>query len=338
MFLLQFQSQALISAFLSAYNFAFFHNNLSNLLLIARIDAKKENDIFKTNISELKQSQTIVEVIDMFFEQRRTIILELLQDRGGVSLGELVEMFDISPATVRRDLSDMEKQGLLKRTHGGAVNTATSAFERDYSEEQKSQTEEKKSIARVVAQMVNDEESVMLDSGTTIDQIAVALADRKITIITNSATIPPELPDFLPEVYKAGGLYRAMTKSIVGPQAERFIQSFRPDKVFIAANGISENLVTTPHISEGSVKEAMIASAKEKYLVVDHTKFGQEYLSVFAKASEFDAIITDSGIDEATIKFYQSRSIPIITEENFKNRKGMGEILWSRQASCDQSI
>jgi len=232
-------------------------------------------------------------------------------------------MFGISAATVRRDLSDLEEQGLLKRTHGGAVSISRSVFERDYKEGQKSQIEEKKSIARVVAKIISDGESILLDSGTTTDQIAMELANRNVTIITNSDTIPPEGINFSPVVYKAGGLYRAVTKSIVGPQAEKFIQGFRSDKAFIAANGISGMEVTTPHISEGTIKEVMIASAKEKYLIVDHTKFGQVYLSVFANVREFDAIITDSKIDKKIVEYYQSHLIPVLTEDTYHKSKGM---------------
>lgn len=253
----------------------------------------------------------------MFSEQRQSMIIDLIRSNGSVSLGELIASFGVSEATVRRDLSELEKRGLLKRTHGGAMSSSDSVFERDYREEAVVNTEEKKSIARVVASLVNDGDSVLLDSGTTTEQIATLLAGRNITIITNSATIPPDISDFIPEVYKAGGLYRSWTKSIVGPEAERFIRSLHPDKAFIATNGVNLNCVSTPHISEASIKQAMIDASRKKYLVADHTKFGKEYLMMFSKAEQFDGIITDDKLDGETVEYYRSRSIPVITENNY---------------------
>jgi len=253
----------------------------------------------------------------MFSEQRQAAILERLNQNGSVSLGELIGALSVSEATVRRDLSELEARGMLRRTHGGAVSMANSLSERDYGEAEASNVSEKCSIALVAASLVNDGDTVLLDSGTTTHQIALSLAGRDITIITNSITIPPEGVDFKPVLYLAGGLCRLNTKSTVGPNAEAFIRSLRPDKAFIAANGILKDEFFTPHLSESEIKRSMIAVAKEKYLVADHTKFGKSYLSAVAEVSQFDAIITDDNISDETANYYRSRHIPVLSEKNY---------------------
>ncbi len=251
----------------------------------------------------------------MFLEQRQAHIVELLEANGSVSLNELAGRFGISGATVRRDLSDLEKKGLLKRTYGGAVRISSILFERDYREEQQSNAREKEAIAQAVAQLIKDGDAIILDSGTTTEKVASALHDRDITIITNSATIPADsqAQSFRPTLYKAGGLYRANTRSIVGSEAERFIRALRPDKAIIGINAIKGDELTTPHVSERDIKRAMIDVSKEKYLVVDHTKFGRESLSVVANIREFDAIITDAGVPADVVAYYHSLGIQVIT-------------------------
>ena len=142
-------------------------------------------------------------------------------------------------------------------------------------------------------------DTVLLDAGTTTVEIARLLADKNITIITNSAIITSE--DIhgkgTIEIYSTGGLFRPTTKSLVGPAAEHFLRQIRPDKAFIAANGITlESGATTAHASEASIKNTMIGISKEAYLVVDHSKFGKEYFSVIAPAKAFTGIITDDAL------------------------------------------
>lgn len=248
----------------------------------------------------------------MLQEQRRAIILDIVDKQGIASIADLVGTLGASVATVRRDLTEMASSGMIRRTHGGALSASASRFERSYDEADVLHVEAKREIARTVADLVTDGDTVLLDSGTTTEQIARALADRDVTIITNSAAIPPLDLNFAPTLHFTGGMYRAAARSSVGPQAESAIRSMRPDKAFIAANGVYGDQVMTPDISEASVKRVMLEVSRQKFLVVDHTKFGQRCLAAVAPVQEFDAIITDSALPVETRNFYRSIFVPVI--------------------------
>ena len=125
----------------------------------------------------------------MFSEQRKTEILNLLNERGSVSVGELMETFSVSEATVRRDLTELESMGRLRRTHGGAVPRNMSLYESSYAESKLVNVESKMSIARACERLVRDNHTVLLDSGTTTFEIAKQLRHKNITLVTNSVTV-----------------------------------------------------------------------------------------------------------------------------------------------------
>lgn len=266
----------------------------------------------------------------MFAEQRKSIILDMLKLKGSVSLTELTELFEVSEATIRRDLTELEKRNQLQRTHGGAVSTDLSIFEAGYLEKEQEYLEEKQQIAEIAAALVNDGDTVLLDSGTTTFEIARAVRNKKITLITNSATIIADVagaPDCNMELICTGGVYRANTRSFIGPDAENFIRNMVPDKVFIAANGFSTRYgATTPNLTEASIKRAMIEAGKEVYLAVDSGKIGKDYFSVIAKPETFHGIVTDTGMDALTISTLRSIGISVINDASYhitKNREEM---------------
>lgn len=256
----------------------------------------------------------------MFAEERKSIILDMLKDKGSVALPDLMERFDVSEATVRRDLTELDKAGMLYRTHGGAVSVGLSVFEEGYAEKEFEYLEEKLSIAKICADMINDGDTVLLDSGTTTFEIFKAIRNKKITLITNSATIISafqEINDTTMNLVCTGGTYRSNFRSFIGYDAEMFIRSIIPDKVFLAANGFSaQNGATTPSMTESSIKKAMVDAGKKVYLVADSSKDKKNYFSVIARPEIFDGIITDIGISSETIADFSRIGVPIITEGN----------------------
>lgn len=255
----------------------------------------------------------------MFIEQRKSLILEELNNNGSVALNDLISMLGVSQATVRRDLTELERSGLLRRTHGGAVPTDIAILEAGYAEKENVNLEEKRSIAKLCASMVVEGDTVMLDSGTTTFEIARALRHKKITIITNSATIISDYINYTDspvELVCTGGIFRQNFRCFVGSETENFIRRIIPDKVFIAANGFSvSHGASTPMLVEASVKRAMVGAGKSTYLVVDSSKMGNDYLSVIAPPEAFDGIITDSRIDKATVQELLDRGLEVITEK-----------------------
>lgn len=252
----------------------------------------------------------------MFSQERHNKILELLATNGSVNVSELIDLFSVSEATVRRDLTILAKEGRVKRTHGGAIKADLSGYEAVYSESERENISQKRKIATICAGMVNENETIFLDSGTTTFEIARLLRDREITIITNSTTI---VADYVENGSKAngfistGGIVRADFRAFVGHNAESMVRSFLPDKTFVSANGFSvAHGATTPSLQEASIKKAMIESGKKVYLVVDSSKANKEFLTVIAPLRAFDAIITDDEIDREILKQLESEGITVI--------------------------
>lgn len=254
----------------------------------------------------------------MFSEQRKTEILKMLEEHGSVSLGELMEEFSVSEATVRRDLTELETLGRLRRTHGGAVPRNMSLYESSYAESRLVNVESKLSIARACERLVRDNHTVLLDSGTTTFEIAKLLRHKSITLVTNSVTVVAEFVEngagninFM----STGGQVRPSFRAFVGPIAEECVRRLVPDITFISANGFSlERGASTPDVSEAGMKRAMLACSKQAYLVIDSAKEDNDYFSVIAELRAFDGIVTDSGISDKTREKLQKSGIRVITE------------------------
>lgn len=254
----------------------------------------------------------------MFAEQRKSIIIDLINQNGSVSLNKLVELLGVSKATIRRDLTELEQANYLQRTHGGAVSSDLSVFEADYSEKELEFLEEKRHIAKIAAELINEGDTVLLDSGTTTFEIARAIRNKKITLITNSATIIADMmhaKDCKMEIVSTGGIFRTNFRAFIGTSAEDFIRNIVPDKVFIGANGFSvKRGATTPNMTEASIKRVMIASGKKVFLAADSSKVNKDYLSIIARPNEFEGIITDKKIDDLAAQEFRAAGVPVLTD------------------------
>lgn len=250
----------------------------------------------------------------MFAEERKAKILEILNTSYRIQVNDLTEALQVSESTIRRDLQDLEQEGLLKRTHGGAVKLENTSFEPTMNEKELTNIEEKIEIGKKAAAFIEDNDTVILDAGTTTLQIAKNIQARNVTVLTNSMLIALELLNNKEvEVIIAGGYARREIVSIVGPITDKIIQSLRVDKAFIGTNGITiEDGCTTPNVDEAHTKSIMIQSAKEIYIVADHSKFGTVSFARIARLDEIDGIITDEGIDQNILEKYQSKNIQII--------------------------
>ena len=249
----------------------------------------------------------------MFAEERRFKIAQIIQSGQSVKVAELSRTFEVSEATIRRDLVELENSGHIVRTHGGAVGSITTNFEPSFSEKQERHLEEKEYIGKIAASYINDGETVILDSGTTTQFIAKYITAKNITIITNSTNLANELSHRQDiEVIITGGSVRPLTRAMVGPIAEATLRQFRVDKAFVGANGISiKSGVTTPNYMEACTKRAMVEVAKEVFLAADSSKFGEISFSLIAQVSKFNYIITDKMPED--VRFYRDLGVEIVT-------------------------
>ncbi|NLM04961.1 MAG: DeoR/GlpR transcriptional regulator [Clostridiales bacterium] len=250
----------------------------------------------------------------MFAEERRLKIAEMINRGDSVKVAQLSREFGVSESTIRRDLNELEKFGLITRTHGGAVSTQINKLEATFNEKQDKYLEEKQKIGKIAAQQIQDGDTIIIDSGTTTWHIAKYIEAKNITIITNSIALANELSNREDiQLINTGGIIRSNTKAQVGSIAEKTIRQFRVDKTFIGANGVSlKSGITTPTLQEAEVKQAMIDVANKVYLLVDESKFEQVYFSWICDMEDMDYIITNRERPEDEMVQYKSLGVNIL--------------------------
>ncbi|MBY6275638.1 DeoR/GlpR family DNA-binding transcription regulator [Symbiobacterium thermophilum] len=254
----------------------------------------------------------------MFPEERKRRIIERVRSGAAVTVQDLAQVFGVSESTIRRDLRELEREGLLERTHGGAVPADPTLTEPSYAEKSDQNRAEKMAIARVAAGMVHDGASIILDAGTTTLEIARLLKDRRnLTVVTNAYPIAAELADAPGvEVIVTGGTVRGKTLALVGPLAEQVLEQVNADLVFLGTNGIDiERGLTTPTPAEASVKRRMIAAARKVVVVADSSKAWRVAFAAVAPVSSMHMLISDRGLDPRLAHELLARGIQVLTAE-----------------------
>jgi len=254
---------------------------------------------------------------NMFAKERKREILRILDEQGKVKTLELAEALNVSEPTIRRDIADLDKQGALIRTHGGALPVDEQIGEPTFSEKVDRFAQEKIQIGKTAASFISDGNTIVLDGGTTTLQVARYISAKDVTVLTNALDIAEELENKEGvNVILTGGNIRWNTRALVGPVAESTLKSFRVDMAFIGTNAISiDDGITTPNLVEASVKKTMIEISKRAFVVADHTKFDKSEFCQVAGFSELSGIITDAGMPQNLISKYENSDLEIILKE-----------------------
>jgi DeoR family fructose operon transcriptional repressor len=249
----------------------------------------------------------------MFAEERKQRILAALLRKPAVRVTELERTLRVSAASIRRDLAELERTGLLKRTHGGAISVQMAVIEPSLAEKEDRYQAEKIAIARLAAALIQRGDTIFLDAGSTTRQIARELRHhREITVVTNALNIAWELSSSELELLVTGGHVRRGILSQVGPLADQAIAAVHVDKLFLAANGVDLNRgVTTPNLLEAQTKRAMIERASEVILVVDHSKFGRVTFGQICGLDRVHRVITDDRLPAATVTALASLGVKV---------------------------
>ncbi|MEW2292003.1 DeoR/GlpR family DNA-binding transcription regulator [Streptomyces sp. NPDC006743] len=235
----------------------------------------------------------------MYAAERQQEILRLARDGGRVDVVSLAEEFQVTAETIRRDLKALDRAGLLRRVHGGAIPAGRLDFEPDLTERESTAADEKDRIAKAALAELPAEGTLILDAGTTVARLAAALPlETGLTVVTHSLPIAARLADHPGlQLHLVGGRVRHRTRAAVDAWALRAYGEIRADVLFVAANGFSaEHGLTTPDLAEAAVKRAAIAAARRVVLLADSTKHGQEHFARFGGLSDVDLLITDSGL------------------------------------------
>jgi len=256
---------------------------------------------------ELRRSQ-------MFPEERRTVILNILDQAGRCRVIDLARELAVSEVTVRQDLDVLEKQGLLNRTHGGAILIAKRGFERPFQLEETAFRDEKARIGQVAAGLVSDGETIILDVGTTVTEVARNIQSRKgLTVVTNALNIAMLLEDS-PEitVLVTGGTLRAKQHSLVNPFGQFILERIQVDLAFIGVNGIeAEHGATNANLAEAEMKSWFIKTARRRILVADSGKVGNVAFAKVATLQDIDLLITDEQADPEEIARLQDKGLQV---------------------------
>ncbi len=236
----------------------------------------------------------------MYQEERHAAILEKARTGGRVDVGGLAAYFDVTPETVRRDLTSLERHGLVRRVHGGAIPVDRLGFEPGLQDRDATMAAEKLRIAKAALSEVPPEGAILLDAGTTTARLAELLpTDRELTVVTNALPIAIALaPRSNLTVLSVGGRVRGRTMSIVDQWALRVLAETVVDVAFLGMNGISlERGLTTPDLGEAAVKQAMVRAARHVVVLADHTKIGNDCFAHVCRLDEVDIVISDNELD-----------------------------------------
>ena len=236
----------------------------------------------------------------MLTEERRGAIVSLIQEKGKVQVKELSRRFKTSEVTIRSDLKELHQRGMVFKSHGGAVlpSLVSNVADNGLTLEEKfsKQSDEKSRIGAAAAELIKDNETIILDSGTTTHEIAKRIKDRKnLTVITNGVNIAFELAGSRNvQIILLGGVLRHNALSVVGHFAEQMLTQLTADKLFMAADGCTlEYGISTSKFEESRINQEMVAISREKYLVADSSKFGNNSLSRIVSLWEMNGVVVD---------------------------------------------
>ncbi|MFZ1939745.1 MAG: DeoR/GlpR family DNA-binding transcription regulator [Terracidiphilus sp.] len=269
----------------------------------------------------------------MLAEERRFRISEILSQQRTVAAAELTEMLGVTAATVRRDLAALERQGLLVRSHGGAVSRSSNTnFQPSYEAQGRSQREEKRQIAAEAAKLVLDGDTLFLEGSTTVAEMLPKLQQRvRLTVVTNSPLILYQLQRFQNiHVICTGGDLQRDVFYLSGVWAQRALGEIRVDKAFLGVSGIDVGYgLSTASQTEALIKKAIIRSAKVRIALADHSKFGNQCFAYVGPVADLSCLVTDAGTPSSCVKALRDTGVQVIVagEDASSNRENAGRPL-----------
>jgi DeoR/GlpR family transcriptional regulator of sugar metabolism len=247
--------------------------------------------------------------------ERRRRILELLQEEGSARVSALSRLFDVSEPTVRQDLERLEKEGHISREHGGAFLKSVPQQVSTLSLQRLENMDKKARIGARAVEFVQDDDSLILDSGSTVTEMARKLGQRKnLRIVTNAMNIALLLgTQHTHEILVTGGEFKAPTLSLTGERAAAFFDRIHVHKTFLAVGGLSLDAgLTYPGLADIIVKRAMIEAASAVYLLADSTKIGRVAFASLGPVELVQCLVTDDGIAPEDREALEARGVKVI--------------------------
>ena len=247
--------------------------------------------------------------------ERRNLILEKLQEEKRVVVSELSQLYNVSEETIRRDLDKLEKEGLAKKSYGGAVINEDVSIDLPFNIRKNQNVGGKQKMAELVAGMIDDGEHIFLDASSTAVFVAKALKTKeRLTVITNSMEILLELSDVTGwNIISTGGRMKEGYLAFLGSRTEEAIRSYYADKVIISCKALDHEWgIMESQEAFGSTKRCMMASGRKKILVIDSRKFDRTAFSVAGNLRDVDVVVTDTKPSEKWLKHFSELDIECV--------------------------
>ncbi|MBC6461681.1 DeoR/GlpR family DNA-binding transcription regulator [Actinomadura sp. HBU206391] len=252
----------------------------------------------------------------MFAEERQQEILRQAREAGRVDVVRLADELSVTSETIRRDLTTLERAGVIRRVHGGAIPVERLGFEPALAARDAVMTQEKERIAKAALAELPEDGAIIIDAGSTTERLANLLPmERELTVVVNAPPLAVSLatrPNLT--VIMLGGRVRPRTLATVDDWNLQMLSQIHVDVAFMGANGLSvECGFTTPDPAEASVKRAMIASARRAVVLADHTKVGNDYFARFATVGDIDTLVTDTGLHSDLVDDFEQIGLRVVS-------------------------
>lgn len=251
--------------------------------------------------------------------ERQNKILEIVQENGRVDISEICDRFAVSEMTARRDLNELDRQGLLRRVHGGGIASLGRSYEPPFQSRAGKNEGEKKAIGLKAAGLIFDGDSIALDVGTTTLEIVPGLREkRNLTIVTSCLQIASKVVEQLSleidaRLILTGGIIRPRELSMIGPIPEQVYQELHVDKAFLGIGGVDlADGLTEYNIEDTQIKKILIRSAREKIVVADGSKFGVTTFATVAPLTAVDKIVTDRSAPPEIVEQIREQGVEVI--------------------------
>ena len=249
---------------------------------------------------------------------RRSAILQILRQNSNVSVSELSAQFGVSEVTIRKDLNLLKERNLLVRTRGGAIMHEVGNQDDDTNIRFKrlAHYREKQAIGRAAADLIEEGDTIIIDSGTTAFQVAANLHKfQNLTVLTNALNVAQEVLSYKRfNVILLGGNIRNSSESVVGALAESNLKMFYCDKLFLGVDSFStENGLSTPSIEEANINQIMISRSRKVIAVFDSSKVNKRSLAFITTLDNIDAVVTDEGMDKSMRSQLKAMNIDVVT-------------------------
>lgn len=248
---------------------------------------------------------------------RHSDILKVLDEKDHVLVQDLCEKFNVSSVTIRKDLNYLESLGLLFRNHGGASKYVRYAYEKNVGEKENINVEAKQSIAKAALQMIQENDCIILASGTTMHYLARMLVNfGRLTVLTSSLRVALELcnnPNI--NIIQLGGEVRKSSTSIVGSISETILKQFSCNKLFLGVDGIDLDFgISTSNAAEAHLNQLMIECSDKVVILADSSKLNKKGFGRIATLDQIDCLITDDGILKEDRKGLEEVGVSVITK------------------------